>query len=647
MTGDGEEPNPNDGPKKVGRAKKRRHDEVESPATVETWVYAFMLSGNTIRGLAPKTKVGRAPRSSTLHTDIQKAIEKVLDDYKAKPGQGKTKRGTSSGYNTVRDIHLTVVSRVSELNTKREKQGEDELPLPSYDAVRDRIYASPQATLILKRPPADRLEAHKGAMVRAGVKVVRIMQRVELDDTWLDLIVVDEVRNLPLGRPNLTLAVDAFLGIPGGKYVGYEKSSSNAARQCTLDLILPKPYYPTLYGTKHTLDIYGIPELLDTDGGPGFNSADMYTSCAEAGIAFELLPVQTAWLKPHVERFFGSTDVSLLKRLPGSTFSNVLERGGYDPSKWACISLTGFLEMLHIFLVDHLPSQWHEGLECYPRDRLEAQLQIYEPVLNHSADELRRIFSRTEDRMIHDYGIELETIRYNSAALQGLRARLPDDAKVRFKVDDYNLSQIDVLDVTNPAAQSWLPPVPAVDLEYTKDLSLWSHRIIRRNVNAVKAAGEQASLRELAEAKERLQNIVRREFLTTRSTRRRQEAQRFLDETGFGEQPGGLRVTASSVAHERAARWGNGKGEGSPALLALPAPIAALPAPTSEAFPAPDKVAAEVVGSDPGANVPEKVEIVQFPTPSAGAQPAAPTRRTGDYGLPGRTGGPRPIRGGQ
>jgi putative transposase len=404
----------------------------------------------------------------------------------------------------------------------------------------------------------------------------------------------------------------------GGYYLGFEGSSSNASRQCVLHLILPKPDTRELYNTDHTWDVWGTPEKVVTDGGPGFNSGDMFISCGEAGFVFEILPVQTAWWKPHIERFFRSLSEKLLKPLPGSTFSNIIERGGYDPAQYACISLTGLIELLHTFFVDVLPSQWHLGRECYPRKRWEEQALQYEPVLYHSADELRRIFSRTEARMIHDYGIEFETIRYNSLALQALADRVetgnPDKLepgkKVRIKVSDYDLSSIDVIDETNPDAHVVLT-VPSVNPRYTKDLSLWSHRIIRKFVNIDKAEGKEASLEDLIRAKEHLQEIVKREFLLTNSAKRRQKALRFLDETGAGQQPGGPKVTSSSVPKPKAT---------APATLSTPL---ALPS-SSTSLPSPDAPAVELV------QVSSLTELDPLPE-----------RPAGDYNLPGRNTGPR------
>jgi len=44
-------------------------------------------------------------------------------------------------------------------------------------------------------------------------KPTRIAERVEIDDTPLDLVVVDLEDSLPTGRPTITYAIDVYSGI--------------------------------------------------------------------------------------------------------------------------------------------------------------------------------------------------------------------------------------------------------------------------------------------------------------------------------------------------------------------------------------------------------------------------------------------------
>ncbi len=63
------------------------------------------------------------------------------------------------------------------------------------------------ATAVLRRRPGPG-ERRAATGVRPGPSVTRPLERVELDHTPLDLIVVDEEDRLPIGRPTVTLALD-------------------------------------------------------------------------------------------------------------------------------------------------------------------------------------------------------------------------------------------------------------------------------------------------------------------------------------------------------------------------------------------------------------------------------------------------------
>src|SRR5205085_8421023 len=90
----------------------------------------------------------------------------------------------------------------------------------------------------------------------------RILERVEIDHTVLDLFLVDEEDRLPIGRPTLTFALDVYSRYPVGCYVGFENPSYRAVQNCLFHAILPKQDTRELYGTKNEWLAYGLPEML-------------------------------------------------------------------------------------------------------------------------------------------------------------------------------------------------------------------------------------------------------------------------------------------------------------------------------------------------------------------------------------------------
>jgi hypothetical protein len=86
-----------------------------------------------------------------------------------------------------------------------------------------------------------------------------------------------------------------------------------------------------------------------------------------------------------------------------------------------------------------------------------------------------------------------------------------------------DLSTLYVYD-PRPKYEDWLP-VPAVDQEYTKDLSIHKHQIIRSYILRQK---KEVDIYELAAAKKHIQEIVEREYGLTRQVRGRRNAARYL-----------------------------------------------------------------------------------------------------------------------
>lgn len=328
----------------------------------------------------------------------------------------------------------------------------------------------------------------------------RPLQRVEIDNTPIDLIVVDEHDYLPLGRLNLTKALDTATRYPLGWYMGFEPPSYYSAMECLYHAICPKPDMGELYGTEHQLQGYGIPYSLVVDNGKEFIGQDLEDTCLLLGVILEYNPVRSPEFKAAIERHF-STCNGLFHSLPGTTFSNIFQRGDYDSVAQACITHGELEKMLHIFLVDIYAERFHKGLGGVPARRWEAAMSAgFSPRLPPSAQDLLILLGRVAYRKIQHYGIEFMNLRYSSSSLALLRARLNgEQAKIKYHPGD--LSRLYVRD---PFNDTYIV-VPALASEYTEGLSLWKHRIVsafaRRHQDRVDLAA-------LGRAKIKIQEVV-------------------------------------------------------------------------------------------------------------------------------------------
>ncbi len=479
-----------------------------SYSSLEKWLRNFRQSGYDIRALVPRTDRAGGKGVKRLDPYLEQLLESVFEEC-----------AKEMHYRTVEDVFAMLANAIAEQN--RTLSIENRLKLPAQSTVYRRIKEKRLERLLRRQPSI--IENQANQSVGKGPEPNRPLQRVEIDHTCLDLLVVDEEDRLPIGRPTLTFALDVYTGFPFGCYVGFEPPSYHTVQLCLLHGILPKPDCQNLYGTTNSWSVYGLPEVLVVDNGKEFRGQDLSDACAQLGIELQPTPVRKPWFKGSIERYFRTLNTGLIHPLPGTTFSNILERGDYNPATQACISLASFRQLLHIFILDVYAQRWHSGLEATPVKRWqESVLAGFKPALAHSAQEVRILLLRTAERTVQRTGIDFEALRYQCPELARVRSQPNNGEKVRIKYDPADLS---ALYVSDPAApQGWLR-VPAVDQDYTAGLSLWKHRIIREYVLREK---REVNIYELAAAKQLIQQLAAAEFKMTRQQRGRKTAARWL-----------------------------------------------------------------------------------------------------------------------
>jgi len=156
-------------------------------------------------------------------------------------------------------------------------------------------------------------------IVGAGPQAYFRLQVVEMDSTWLDLILTDDDGN-ELGRPNIVVAIDRHTRMLLGHYIGFEKASIYSTIQCLRDAILPKTYVQREY-PDITLpwDAFGNPQSVMVDGGPEFNSISFDEVASAMPFTIQLQPVRKPWWKGKVERILRTINQSLPAKLAGAT----------------------------------------------------------------------------------------------------------------------------------------------------------------------------------------------------------------------------------------------------------------------------------------------------------------------------------------
>jgi putative transposase len=355
-----------------------------------------------------------------------------------------------------------------------------------------------------------------------------------MDHTPSDIIVVDDGSMLPLGRPTITSALDEHTRSPMGFYTGFEPPSCLSVMRCLKHAILPKTYVQRDFpGIKNRWECYGVPELVVVDNPPEFHSSHFERACLQIGADIQYAKVLVPWYKGKLERFQGTMCHDLMHGNPGTTFSNILERDDYDPSRQAVVLLSTFREMLHRWIIDVYLQTPHRGIKDTPAHRWQSDVSDLPPPLPPSASELEVVLGMTAQRVVFHYGVELEGLRYNGPELGELRRRLGVGAKVELTFDPGDLGRVNVLD---PQKGTYIC-VPAVNQAYANRLSFWQNKVIRRYAH--RQLDARTDIVALAQAKAEIRALVERDF-TRKSTRGRKRHARFLEDHTAGPTSGAV-----------------------------------------------------------------------------------------------------------
>ena len=459
-----------------------------SKNSVYRWISLYLKSDNDIRSLIPKLGLRGGKNKARLDNEVDELIDLTIQELYKRPEDV-----------SIDDVAQEIACKVQERNIAQPEK--NPLLEPSRATVARRIENLGMAERFAIRY-GKRLARQKFSQYGQNKYPDMPCERVEIDHTRADFIVIDDRDNLPLGRPTLTYCLDMATRYPLGYYIGFEPPSYLAVMECLYHAIGPKESVREKYGTEHEWLAYGIPSTLVIDNGREFIGRDLSDACLSLGIILQQTPVRTPHFKAGIERNFGTLNTGLFHTLPGTTFSHPQDRGDYDSLEQACVYLSDVEKLFNLYVVDVYAEDFHRGLEAVPARRWEEALQAgFLPTLPRVSNDLHVLLGRIEWRVVWHYGVDFESIRYNCDNLIEVRTKLKGE-KVKIK---YNPGDLSYVHVFNPLTKEYIK-VPALDQEYTQGLSLWKHRIIRRNA----ALNEQGRVSQVAlgQAKRKIREII-------------------------------------------------------------------------------------------------------------------------------------------
>lgn len=472
--------------------------------TVAHWIRSYQDADRDIRALVDRHR-DKGNKEERYHPIVVTMIDDLI-----------TTRYLTLERPTLQAILEDLKGMVARENATRLRT--EQLTKPTYGYLKRRVAALAPYD-VCKARFGQRVADIKFRVAGSNTLAQRPLARACMDHSRMDVFVIDELTGLPLGRPWLTIVIDEFSRYVLGYYLSFEEPSSVSMTRALRHALSPKE---ASSDSKCLWDAWGIMEVLVVDNGMEFHTRALEAGAGRFGITVQFCPRRKPWYKGKVERFFGTINTGLLVDMKGKTFSSVLLKGDYDPSKHAVMTLNTLRRVLHTWIVDIYHQEDHGGLD----DRTPAMvwgeaMAGVDRFLPPSSLALETAFSKSDKRRLTHKGIELDSLFYNSADLGALRRRHGHEFDVEVRSYDDDLGSIVVV---APDGKT-LVKVPAVNRDYADGLTRWQHRVCKRYQARVHS--DDSRHISLLEARERIRQLIAQDMaLASRKTRKSQ--QRFL-----------------------------------------------------------------------------------------------------------------------
>jgi len=209
----------------------------------------------------------------------------------------------------------------------------------------------------------------------------RFLQYVHMDHTALDIELVSLKTGKTLGRPWLSVAIDAYTRRIVGMYLSYDPPSYRSNMMLLRDIV--KRYRR-------------LPQFIVVDNGADFRSQDFDHFAALMQIHIRFRPAGRPRHGSVMERIFGHIHTEYVHNLAGNTKATKkvrLTTGKFLPSRLAEWPLEYLYYGLEYWAFEHYDTEVHSALGMAPREACERSLA-------QSGQRPHRIVTLTRDFLI-------------------------------------------------------------------------------------------------------------------------------------------------------------------------------------------------------------------------------------------------------
>jgi putative transposase len=472
---------------------------------VADWVKLHARNGNpgqnNARWVAPRYHL-RGNRSERFAPEVVSLVWDIIDrEYLKRQPM------------TAKDMWLKIVGDVGEMRVEgidpvyRTPDGK-KLLYPSLVTLRRWLNSIDRETVL--RCQRGKVEAdRKYKPVLKGPQGEGPLHEVEIDHHKLDIIILDDTRLVPLGRPWLTVGLCRYTREIVGHNIGFQAPSAYTAGLCIRHMCMPKDgdteEFPEL---RESSPVFGVPHAVIVDNGVEFDSASFMKACYGLGINVVRAPVRSPQYKGKVERIFGTITRDFVQKIPGTTFSNAMARGDYKSEELAVCTLRDFRLAFHKWITEVYRKSPHRALGMSPAEKWAEATRSYDVRMAADISQLDVLLTMTAKRRLTRRGIEFRGLIYNSQhpEFRALITR-PDNGtrQVDLRVNPDDLSSIVLEDWRDGSTHI----VPSIDPEYTTGLNLALHEILQDKVKEQLQAHQRVTIPQLVQARREFEILIK------------------------------------------------------------------------------------------------------------------------------------------
>lgn len=407
-----------------------------------------------------------------------------------------------------------------------------DLKPPHYLTIRNRILAVSEEERDKKRLSAKVANEKHAAFPGHFPGADWPLAVVQIDHTKFDIMLVDDIHRLCIGRPWVTLAIDVFSRMVVGIYISLDPPNSMSVGLCIVHAILPKEQWLARLGLAASWPCWGVMQRIHADNGREFRGNMLQRACKEYSIDLEWRPVKTPHYGAHIERLLGTFNEEI-HSLPGTTFSSPTKRGGYDSEGQAVMTMAEFEKWIATYITGVYHQREHSGLMTSPIQRYEKGILGTDEMPGRGLprrivdeDRLRLDLMPFFERAVQSYGVVVDEVHYYSDVLRRfVNAKEPGQSrkkrKFTFRRDPRDISTLYFYD---PEVKDYFR-IPYRDTAHSP-MSIWEFREARRRLEkqGIKEINEELIFRSY----EQMRSIEEQARKETKHVRRKGQQRRHL-----------------------------------------------------------------------------------------------------------------------